>query len=101
VKVLDKSNTTPSSESVAAREEYGSKVLILFKPWRTLSDLRDEKESWWDAFLRAERERTLDPAAQGVLENMQGFFTAFCRDEDVPEAEDQWMEDCRTRARIL
>lgn len=43
----------PRSDDAAVHEFYCACVLVLFKPWRDMAtDLKDENESWSDAFSR-------------------------------------------------
>jgi hypothetical protein len=42
-------DSIPHSET-DKREEYAMKILTLFKPWRQISDLKDNNQSWSEAF---------------------------------------------------
>ncbi|KAK7038370.1 hypothetical protein R3P38DRAFT_2417563, partial [Favolaschia claudopus] len=48
------------------KEKWARAMLILFKPWRKASDLRDDNESWISAFERTE----FSQEAKKVMKNM-------------------------------
>lgn len=64
------------TKSVETKEEWSRDMLVLFKPWRTISDLKDPSETWELAFntynpkLSAEHRR--------IISNMQ--TSTECRD---------------------
>ncbi|KAF8177145.1 hypothetical protein K438DRAFT_1606639, partial [Mycena galopus ATCC 62051] len=49
------------------REKWCRAMLILFKPWRTVKDLRGPHEKWSDAFQRA----TFSDYAVQIIRNMR------------------------------
>ncbi|KAK4704722.1 hypothetical protein P7C70_g1483, partial [Phenoliferia sp. Uapishka_3] len=49
------------------REWYAKSILILFKPWRTLDDLKEGSESWENALARFDA----PPEVQCFIENLQ------------------------------
>ncbi|KZV60815.1 hypothetical protein PENSPDRAFT_540686, partial [Peniophora sp. CONT] len=44
--------SVPRRDRDEARPQYCRLMLILFKPWRHASDLRDPGQSWEDAFAQ-------------------------------------------------
>jgi hypothetical protein len=66
----------PRRDQPEGRTRYCRLMLILFKPWRGVVDLREEGESWestFDAFVL-----TMDSAHRKVVDNMQILHE--CRD---------------------
>ena len=66
----------PRRDQPEARARYCRLMLILFKPWRVLSDLRRAGESWEDAFNVLSS--TMDAGHVRVVDNMQILHE--CRD---------------------
>ena len=64
------------------REHYAYSALIMFKPFRRISDLKASSETWWDAFQAARRSGSLAPSAEKILNHMQGFYVAFAENKD-------------------
>lgn len=64
------------------RDYYGSRALVMFRPFRSLSDLKDTKDiDWWTAF---ERQRHMLPDdGHAVLHRMQEYYTAFVKTADA------------------
>ena len=50
------------------REQWARTVLTLFMPWRHPSDLKDESETWYDAYERYEP--AIPPEHKGIIHNM-------------------------------
>jgi hypothetical protein len=57
----------------ADREYYASMALVLFVPWRTLTDLKLPDENWWAAYIRHRDQLAKQPHAQVVLSNFQRY----------------------------
>lgn len=55
----------------------------MFYPFRELSDLRDEHESWWSSYLRKRDRLVGNPQTSRTLENIQNFYEIFCQSGDV------------------
>ncbi|KAF6744733.1 hypothetical protein DFP72DRAFT_825280, partial [Ephemerocybe angulata] len=53
----------------AVNERYSRLMLILFKPWRNVADLRTQGQSWIEAF--DEFVKTCDPFSKSRMDNMQ------------------------------
>ena len=61
------------------REYYGSAIMVMFVPWRKLSDLKRDQESWWDAYKNARQSDKLKDA-ETVLKSIEvGRFSALER----------------------
>ena len=65
------------------RESFASAALVMFMPWRTLSDLKGEDESWWAAYQRTESNFSSESLA--ILRNMQSYHDSFVRKADEEE----------------
>ncbi|KAJ7648173.1 hypothetical protein DFH06DRAFT_901081, partial [Mycena polygramma] len=50
----------------AEKARWCRAMMILFKPWRSLSDLKDARESWTTAFDRT----VFNPVAVSIMANM-------------------------------
>jgi hypothetical protein len=66
----------PRRDQPDARARYCRLMLILFKPWRTLLDLREADESWEHSF--GELSSRMNEGHQHVVDNMQVLHE--CRD---------------------
>ena len=66
----------PRRDQPEARTRYCRLMVILFKPWRALSDLRDVSESWETVF--DEFSPMVDSLHQQIMNNMQVMHE--CRD---------------------
>ncbi|TDL19358.1 hypothetical protein BD410DRAFT_694019, partial [Rickenella mellea] len=66
----------PRRDKEEVRERYARLMLILFKPWRTASDLKESSRSWSDEF--EEYKESMSDAHRRVIENMQLLHE--CRD---------------------
>ncbi|KAI0054500.1 hypothetical protein BV25DRAFT_1811253, partial [Artomyces pyxidatus] len=55
-----------SSDDPEERETLSRLLLILFKPWRTLQDLRSNNETWCEAYDR----HTFSPEARRIISNI-------------------------------
>lgn len=86
------------AERTERREYYGQAVLICFYPFRCIEDLRNEGQSWWDAFLEREDELLADPKTTDILKNLQEWHESFCRasrnTEELHLHVEQEIEDC-------
>ncbi len=89
--VLSLKGDVPSEEVTVNREYYGQAVLIMFQPFRTLQDLHDEKESWWEAYVRKSAILESKEETCRILWNMQNYYESFkssCVEDAVSEDED-------------
>lgn len=50
-----------------AKEQWSRAMLILFKPWRNPSDLKEDNESWVQAYERTVFPSTLEEIMQNML----------------------------------
>ncbi|KAL1689113.1 hypothetical protein GGG16DRAFT_58528, partial [Schizophyllum commune] len=66
----------PRRDREYSKLRYYRLMLILFKPWRTSHDLRDEGQTWEDAF--SEFLESCDTTYKEKMENMQILHE--CRD---------------------
>lgn len=66
----------PRRDREEVKEKYAKTMLLLFKPWRTLTDLKGESLSWSDAFENFSV--SADKATLRVIDNIQVLHE--CRD---------------------
>ncbi|KAG1792669.1 uncharacterized protein HD556DRAFT_1221363, partial [Suillus plorans] len=59
----------PRRDRLELRERYCRTMLILFKPWTTVLDLRSTFSTWSDAF--EDFVKTCSPAKLWIMKNMQ------------------------------
>lgn len=59
------------NKSTELKEDWARDMLALFKPWRTLSDLKANDETWNDAYDKYEH--SLSAAQRQVIVNMQAL----------------------------
>ncbi|KAG2149574.1 hypothetical protein BD769DRAFT_1331743, partial [Suillus cothurnatus] len=59
----------PRRDQQAVYPKYCRLMLILFKPWRSVSDLKKGTQSWTEVF--DEFRHTCSPAITYILNNMQ------------------------------
>jgi hypothetical protein len=75
----------PRNDNEDVREFYSASMLVLFKPWRCISDLKRTDQSWEDAFR--EFRTTAPPYVAFVLSNIQYFHRCeTAAEEDRAEA---------------
>ncbi|KZV89579.1 hypothetical protein EXIGLDRAFT_570549, partial [Exidia glandulosa HHB12029] len=55
-------------------EDYCKAMLMLFKPWRTLGDLKTDNETWSDVFHTT----SFDDASQDVMRHFMELYE--CKD---------------------
>ena len=67
---LDMNNLNPSDAAIQAREEYAQMVLLLFYPFRTRSDLKEDG-SFWEKYRSSVHDKTFWPKGQEILQNIQ------------------------------
>ncbi|KAF8060237.1 hypothetical protein FPV67DRAFT_1424117, partial [Lyophyllum atratum] len=65
----------PRRDKELSLERHKRLMLVFFRPWRTVHDLRLGAESWSDAFQR----HTFTPETIAIMDNMQILHE--CRDE--------------------
>ncbi|KAI0713799.1 hypothetical protein C8Q76DRAFT_589389, partial [Earliella scabrosa] len=65
-----------NDRSVKEKEEWARAMLILFVPWRDALELKDDDESWLDAFDR--RSAGMSQAHLNIINNMNVLCE--CRD---------------------
>lgn len=92
---LESSIESVLEELEEKRTEYAKGVLTMFVPWREKSDLVNEGETWWDAYLRQKQSLYDNPAIKQTLDNMQNFYESFCRGQPEMEAFDLTEEEIR------
>ncbi|TEB33499.1 hypothetical protein FA13DRAFT_1627074, partial [Coprinellus micaceus] len=68
----------PRRDRPPVRAKYCRLMLILFKPWRTVEDLRAGYASWPEAFDAFLQSPECPPDAKTVMRNMQAFHE--CKD---------------------
>ena len=85
---LSDDSHVPHAEKTEKREFYAQAVLVMFCPFRVLTDLLDESETWWEAYLRKAPDLLADPKISSILSNMQDFYESFCRTSQT-EAKDE------------
>jgi len=102
-RILERSDaeTTDRTMRDTKREFYASHALVMFRPFRTLVDLRDsrldiEPTAWWTAFIR--HKDNLSIWSQRVLKFMQEFHVSIVsgkeeEDDDDPNQPDQKAKD--------
>lgn len=95
--LLDLHESSPLDEAVRLekREYYGQAVLIFFYPFRCVEDLRNEGQSWWEAFLDKEETLLSDPVTRDILQNLQDWHESFCRSgrKEEPDLEEEFEHD--------
>ena len=69
------------------RSEYAKCVLTMFVPFRDMSDLVMEGESWWEAYNRQKIYLYSNKTTKQVIDSMQNFYESFCRPTPDPETE--------------
>ena len=79
---LEDASNLSEEERNERRERYGKCVMIMFRPFRTLEDLKTTDESWWSAYLRQKNEVLSNKKAKGVLENLQNFYESILQSGD-------------------
>ena len=79
---LEDASNLSEEERNERRERYGKCVLIMFRPFRTLEDLKTTDESWWSAYLRQKNEVLSNKTAKSVLENLQNFYESILQSGD-------------------
>jgi hypothetical protein len=82
VEKLDISNSDPSEETIRCREDYAKYALMLFYPFRTLTDLQCVGGSYWTKF-QLELQSSSNDGSHGfwftgkqILQNMQDRLIA-------------------------
>jgi hypothetical protein len=61
------------------RESYAQGALVMFLPFRKLSDLLIDNESWWDAYIRHKYLLLSNVRVRNILRNIQNYYETFCR----------------------
>jgi hypothetical protein len=61
------------------QERYAQGVLVMFMPFRELSDLLLPDESWWAALQRLSPVLDASSKVVRIRANMQNFYESFCR----------------------
>ena len=92
---LESSIESVLEELEEKRTEYAKGVLTMFVPWREKSDLINEGETWWDAYLRQKQSLYDNAAIKQTLDNMQNFYESFCRGQPEMQAFDLTEEEIR------
>jgi len=72
-----------TEERDCRREQYAQGVLIMFRPFRSLQDLLNDGETWWQAYERQLPAIQQDKAAYAVIRNMQNYYESFCRPDSA------------------
>lgn len=83
---MEDDSNLPTDERNEYRETYGKSVLLMFRPFRTLNDLRNINETWWNAYLRQKEIILSNKTAKTVLENMQNFYESIVQSGDKTES---------------
>ena len=74
-----------TEEREKRRTEYAKGVLTMFIPFRDISDLIMEGETWWEAYTRQKYYILSDKTARQVINSLQNFYESFCTSS--PETE--------------
>ena len=74
-----------TEEREKRRSEYAKGVLTMFIPFRDISDLIMEGETWWEAYTRQKYYILSDKTAKQVINSLQNFYESFCTSS--PETE--------------
>ncbi|KAF5335803.1 hypothetical protein D9611_009612 [Ephemerocybe angulata] len=80
----------PRRDRPATRAKYCRMMLVLFKPWRTVHELRGSASSWEEAFLAFQGSSLYTSRIDQILTNMQVFHE--CKD-----SRDEHFRDRRKR----
>ena len=70
VSELEMNNFNPSDAVIKVREEYAQMALLLFYPFRTRSDLKEDG-SFWKKYRSSVRDKTFWPKGLEILQNIQ------------------------------
>lgn len=86
----------PSCDDEEMRAFYSASMLMLFHPWRNISDLKESNETWGSAYERF-RSRAL-PQILHMIGNIQYFYecqteASLNPDEDIPPSQTTGHED--------
>lgn len=91
---ISENSTLPTEELKAAQEEYGKDVLVMFYPFRKLSDIFDSESSWWDSYLTRRDNILKNTKSATILGNMQNYYDTFCCTSLIPFEDNS--EKCQT-----
>lgn len=87
----DPVNPNQYENIIALRETYAQYVLIMFHPFRIVTDLLPTgTTSWWESYLRKREQLMMVEDTRRTLNNIQNYYESFCRspitnnDEDLP-----------------
>ena len=76
----ENNDRSEEQERTIKRELYAQGALIMFLPFRNLSDLvKDNHSNWWTAYLHHKPQLAKDAKSMTILGNMQNFYESFCR----------------------
>jgi hypothetical protein len=75
---LDEDNAFPTARCNDLRERYAANAMVLFVPWRTMSDLKEADVTWWSAWseLKENTPDRMSAQAWRVLDHIQGYYRA-------------------------
>lgn len=85
---LSSSSALSDEERMESREAYAEGVLVLFYPFRVLSDLHDEETTWWSSYLKRKIFLESNVSTRKILRNFQNFYESFCRSSVCDPAEE-------------
>lgn len=66
-------------EKQESRDTYAQGVLVLFHPFRILSDIYDAESSWWESYQKRKSFLESNDSTRTTLRNFQNFYESFCR----------------------
>ena len=75
------------------RELYGQGVLIMFHPFRKITDLKEEDENWWTAFLKRKIFIESNSTSLSTLKSIQNFYESFFRAGTQQEEQNLTFDD--------
>ena len=61
----------------------------MFVPYRVISDLQDEGDTWWTSYLKKKTEIDRNSATIQILNNIQNFYESFCRSGNENDGENE------------
>lgn len=79
---LIKRDNNQEEELEAIRNQYAQYVLILFYPFRTLQNLKDDDCSWWESFLKRKNFIELNIKSVRTLTNIQNSYNSSKKKKD-------------------
>ena len=80
VEQSENSDLPAEVQRAAKRELYAQGALIMFQPFRSVSDLyqKDDK-NWWTAYQRKKPKLDENKKTVAILNNIQNNYESFCR----------------------